>query len=189
MLLQEVERACTGVAPDFVVESMAGTGIDFDFVGNVLLLEQIAKLIGLCNVDGGIGFAVEDEHGTEAAHEELHLARKTAEEFHDGFYTAVDRGVGEREIGSERKAEERDSFAVDGALAFDEADGIPQGFHPQRKISKDDLLVGELRAGAVEVMEHVDGETFLGEEGGIFVHSFDIAARAVKSDYSGRRCG
>ena len=74
---------------------------------------NFCKLVGLLDGDGGVGFAVQDQHRTEAAHEEVHFFRHASEEFDDGFHARVDGGIGEREVGSQRKAEERDAFAID----------------------------------------------------------------------------
>jgi hypothetical protein len=65
MFLQELQAPQACVAPDcLVLEAVAGCGIDFYFLGDSFLLEQLLQMVGFFDGDGGIGLAVKDEHGT-----------------------------------------------------------------------------------------------------------------------------
>ena len=101
------------------------------------------------------------------------------------FHARVDGGVGEREVGSERKAQQRDALAIDLRLRFDEADCVPEGFHPHGKIALHRLQVGGFSAGAVKIMQQVNSETLGRERAGVALHAGDVAAGAVECDDGG----
>ncbi len=80
---------------------------------------------------------MQNEHRAKTPHEEVHLFWHSAEELDHGVDARVDRGVSERKIGSERKADESDAGAIDRRLCFDETDCIPKRLHPQWEIAHD----------------------------------------------------
>ena len=57
---QKLQAPETCITPNFGLESVAGAGVDLDFVRDSLLLQQLLQLVGFLDRDGRIGIAVQD---------------------------------------------------------------------------------------------------------------------------------
>src|ERR1700690_3061794 len=88
--LQKLKASLGRVAPNrLIVESVANCRIDLDLVGDSLLLHQPLQFVCFLNGYGRIGFAMQDQHGTEAPHEEIHFPGHASKELDDRFHPRV----------------------------------------------------------------------------------------------------
>src|SRR5450755_3167618 len=94
ILLQKLQASVACILPDCcVLETVANARVDVDFVGDFLFFEQLLQVVGFFDGDSLVVRAMQDQHWTEAPHEEIHLLRHASEELDNHFYTRVDGGV------------------------------------------------------------------------------------------------
>ncbi len=71
----------------------------------------------------------------------------------------------QREVGAQRKSQQSNALRIDLRLASHEADRVPQSLHPDGEVAEDGLQTIDLgRAGAVEIMQHVNCEALPGQK-------------------------
>lgn len=187
MLLKKSQRTQSGIAPDFAGEAVACSGIDFYLISDLLFREDLLQVVGFLDGDGLVLLAVQDQHRAQTAREKPHLFRHSAEELDYGLDAGVDGGGREREICSQRESQQPDTIGIDVRLAGDEADCVPQRFHPDWEVADNGLQAADFGcAGAVKIMQHVYGEALLGEKACGVGHRRVAASGAVQSYHGGK---
>src|SRR5450631_450005 len=186
VLSQEGQSAKSGIAPDFVFKAVSDAWVNLKLIGNALALEHLLQMVGLFDRDRLIGVAVQNQHGTETAHEELHFLWQAAKKFHHRLNTWVDGGVRESEVSAKGKSQESDAFRIDLWLSRNEADPVPQSFHPERKVAKNRGLVDHAPgARPIKVVQHVDRKALLRQKSGGFGHGGVPAPGTMQTDDCG----
>ena len=162
VLGQEGSAAQTCVAPGFGGKAVSLARIDLQLIRNPFALEHLLQMVSLFDRYRRVSVAMQDQNGTEAAHEKLHFLGQAAEKFDHGADAGIDGRGGAGEIGAQGKAEQADAFGIDRRLSGDKTDRVPKGLHPKRKMAKNGGFVGGSLGGRpVKVVQNVDRETLL----------------------------
>ena len=171
-------------------EPVAFAGKDGEGVGDGKAGEGGVEGAGVGEGDDGVGVAVKDKGWGEGfGGLGVVWGDEAAGDVHDGADArGVKGGESEGEEGAEGDADEGDAAGVYVGAVGDVGEGVGDGVEPERDVAAvgEECGVSALGAGAVEVVDGIDGDAESGDEGGDAVEpEVYVAACTVEEEDGG----